>query len=96
MSLSSRLDKLEGMARRVDSMPAEIMEGWERIAADPDGPALVAEFCAMAARVAGELPPEAHVAALRQRLIFDDRARELMARFSEIAGGLCLPHASLS
>ncbi len=63
-------------------------ESWQRIAAHPSGPDVVLELWEIMNREATTLPPGYHQCELRQRLLRDERARELACRLAEIGGEL--------
>jgi hypothetical protein len=56
--------------------------------AHPEGPTLLFEFYQAIERAAAKLPPDSDPSLVRQLLLQDARACEIMPRLAEIAGGL--------
>jgi hypothetical protein len=90
MALHNRIKNLEdAWRRRGAARPVIVDPTLERLVEDPEWPALLREFYAICTRlIEGGC---ADIVALRQRILADDRGREIMCLLSEIQAGLRIP-----
>jgi hypothetical protein len=86
-SIRSRLTYLENLARRTSSSPTFAID-MTVFLAHPEGPTLLFEFYQAIERAAAKLPPDSDPSLVRQLLLQDARAFEIMPRLAEIAAGL--------
>jgi hypothetical protein len=94
MRLRFRIARLEKMVRQFE--PSLVLwergqrEQWERIANHPEGPDVASELWEMVTREAANLPAGFDQGLVWQRLLLDERGRELAACLADIVGGLTI------